>query len=142
MTKQNEAATTEAPALKLLGRADIDLIEELKRELVPVPEWGGAVMVWEMTGTERDSYENDCLVLKGKERVFSMENVRAKLCARSIKNEKGVRLYEDDEVPILGKKSAAALNRVFEVASRLSGLNKKDIDELAAGLKNAPSAAA
>ena len=141
MTKQNEAAPTEAPALKLLGRDAILAADDLSYEIVDVPEWGGQVRVKSMTSAERDSYENSCLVTEGKTSRYSLADVRAKLCSRSIVDEKGNRLFTDTEIHILGGKSAAALDRVFAVASRLSKLNKADIEQLAGELKNAPTAA-
>ena len=141
MSKQNEAPTTEAPALKLLGRDAILAADDLSYEIVDVPEWGGQVRVKSMTSAERDSYENSCLVTEGKTSRYSLADVRAKLCSRSIVDEKGNRLFTDAEIHILGGKSAAALDRVFAVASRLSKLNKADIEQLAGELKNAPTAA-
>jgi hypothetical protein len=42
-------------------------------------------------------------------------------------------------VEALGKKSAAALNRVFEVAQRLSGITDDDVEELAKNSVGGPS---
>jgi hypothetical protein len=45
-------------------------------------------------------------------------------------DESGKRLFPDADVRELGKKSASALQRVFEVAQRLSGLSNADVEEL------------
>lgn len=42
--------------MALLSRTQLDDIK-LKVETFDVPEWGGSVLIREMTGTERDAYE-------------------------------------------------------------------------------------
>lgn len=49
------------------------------------------------------------------------------------------RLFNDIEINDLGDVSAAALQRVFEVSQQLSGITKKDVDELTGDLKNVQS---
>lgn len=128
--------------LVLLGRDEIIAVQDQKYEIVDVPEWGGSVRVKGLGGTERDSYEQSCMVGDGKVRRFSLENIRAKLAARTIVDAAGERIFSDADIITLGRKSAAALDRVFESASRLSKLSKKDVEELADDLKNDHSAAA
>lgn len=43
------------------------------------------------------------------------------------------------DVKALGRKSALALNRVFEVAQRINGLTEEDMEELAGNLENGQS---
>jgi hypothetical protein len=126
-----------------LNRDQILKAEDLDTEWVPVPEWAGEVLVKALTGRERDAYENSCMAerpvldatgkpVKGQtQMVRNLGNVRAKLVARSIVDDDGNRLFGDTDVSALGEKSAAALDRVFEVAARLSRLNDEDIEELA-----------
>jgi len=61
----------------------------------------------------------------------NLANVRARLCAISIVDETGKRMFSDEDVRALGRKSAAALDRVFAAAQRLSGLTDEDVEELA-----------
>ena len=126
--------------LKLLGKDEILSADDLTYEVVPVPEWGGSVRVRSLPSEERDAYEQSCLVGRGKDQRITYENIRAKLCSRTIVDADGVPLFEPKDIAVLGRKSAAALGRVFEVASRLSLLSKADVDALAAELKNAPTA--
>lgn len=121
--------------MALLTKEAILAAPDLSTERVTVPEWGGDVLVRGLSGTERDAFEQDIVQLRreGKKTVKDMDlhNVRAKLVARSIVDEKGARLFEDGEIEALGQKSALALQRVFEVAQRLSGLTDEDVEELA-----------
>ena len=114
---------------------------DLKTEDVEVPEWGGTVRVRALTGTQRDAYQFSIVHIESGKPITDMSNVSAKLIAASLIDEQGNLLFSDAEVQALGQKSAGALQRVFEVASRLSGLSKEDIKELAKNLESGPSAA-
>lgn len=114
--------------------------DDLKTELVQVPEWGGAVWVRTLTGTERDLFEADTIIKRDNDVCLNYDNFRAKLCVRTIVDTDGKRLFEDKDAIVLGNKSAAALDRVFEVAQRLNGLRAQDIDELVKNSGSVPSA--
>src|SRR5437879_418428 len=104
----------------------------LKRETVAVPEWGGEVLVQELTAADRDAFEASCVIKKGKSIDTNLVNLRAKLVARSIIDATtGERVFADTDAEQLGQLSAAAVNRLFEVAQRLSGLSDQDVKELA-----------
>jgi len=125
----------------ILTRAAIQEVQDLPQEIVPVPEWGGDVLARGLTGAERDAFEGDIITQNGKDVSLNTTNMRAKLVARSVIDETGKRLFSDDDIQMLGTKSAVALQRIFDVAQRLSGMSEKDVQELSEALKNAPSAA-
>lgn len=105
--------------------------DDLPRELVEVPEWGGEVYVRCLTAAERDDWESSVISLeKGGKAKTDMRNLRAKLVARTVCDEKGERLFTDSQIQQLGGKSAAALDRLYSVAARLSAITKSDEDEL------------
>lgn len=112
-----------------LNKEQILAVNDLTREEVNVPEWGGTVFVKAMTGKERDTFELSIVDKKEKGKV-NLENIRAKLCAMTICDEEGNRLFSDKEVFALSKKSATALSRVFVVAQKLNGLNDESIEEI------------
>lgn len=128
----------------ILSREQILEAQDMEKELVDVPEWGGPVYVRALTGAERDAFEDSMVemrvVRKGRKREtvpqMRYQNLRARLCALTICDEEGNRLFKDEDVHALGKKSAAALDRVFEVAQRLSGLREEDVEELAGNFEN------
>lgn len=115
---------------KLLGREAIFAVSDLQTEDVSVPEWGGTVRVKGLTGSERDAFEESCVSGKGKNVSFKMTNIRAKLVAKTVVDEEGNLIFKEADVEALGKKSGAALDRVFSVAQRISGITKEDIEEL------------
>jgi len=106
-----------------LTRDAILAATSLATEEVDVPEWGGTVVVRELDGESRDEWEVSRWVTRGKEVVQDLANARAKLVAYSVIDPAtGERVFTRQDVYALGKLSAAALNRVFGAASRLSGL--------------------
>lgn len=123
----------------MLSKDDILKADDLEQEECEVPEWGGAVLVRALNGRERDDYEASCVQQRGKDMHRNLANVRAKLVVRSVIDEEGKRLFRDQDANALGLKSAAALDRVFTVAARLSRLSDEDVEELAADFDGDPS---
>jgi hypothetical protein len=126
---------------KLLTRDEILAAEDRSTETVDVPEWGGQVTIRPLTGTERDHYERSLVRLtpndSGGFDASAAEGVmiRGRLAALSIVDADGKRMFSDVDMLALGEKSARALDRVFNAASRLSGLSRADVEALTAGLK-------
>lgn len=116
--------------MKTLTRDDILSAEDLKSERVKVPEWGGEVIVRELTGAERDVWESSVVKTEGNKVKIDSINMRAKLAAASIVGEDGKRLFTDKDVVKLGKKSSAALDLVVDVAKRLSRIGEGELDKL------------
>ena len=116
---------------KILTREQILSADDLKREEVVVPNWGGSVFVRSLTGAERDRLEEQSVTRNGKTFEANYNNVRARLVSLAAVDESGKRLFTEADIEALGAKSAAALDLVFTVASRLNGLSAKDVDELA-----------
>ena len=124
-----------------LDRQAIFDAQDLSVEDVDVPEWGGTVRVRTLTGAERDAFEATIMERKGDTYEANMENMRAKLAAFSIVDEAGERIFSEQDIQELSKKSASALQRVFNVASRLSGISPEDVEELAKKSESAPKGA-
>jgi hypothetical protein len=125
--------------VEYLTRDLILSVNDIQQEVVDVPEWGGKVLVRGMTGSQRDLFERTVVQTKGKNVEANFENFRAKLLIWTVVDAEGTRLFRETDVVALGKKSAAAMSRVAEVASRLSGLSTEDVEELTESLKEAPS---
>ncbi len=129
-----------APTMTYLTREMILQANDIRREDVDIPEWGGKVCVRGMTGSERDAFEEMILAGRGKDAKVNLRNIRAKLVAQTVIDpETGQYLFTDDDIKALGKKSAKALARVYDVAQRLSGITDKDAEELAGNSDDDPS---
>lgn len=123
----------------MLTRDVILAAPDLQTEIVEVPEWGGSVIVRGMNGAERDGFERSMVDINGKDTKMNVSNFRAKMVARTVVDANGKRLFKDDDATMLGTKSAAAINRVFRVAQRLSGMADEEVEELTTALKDNPS---
>lgn len=124
----------------LLSREQIIGSDDRKTQDVAVPEWGGTVRVRALSGRERDAYEAGIVTLAGDgSKRVSLENIRARLVSLSVVDDAGNRIFTDEDIVALGGKSASALERVFDVARKLSGLGEDDVEELAEGFDDAPN---
>jgi hypothetical protein len=130
---------------RLLTRAEILDADDAVYELVDVPEWGGTVRVRSLEGIERDRYERSFVKVGPKSGGslgvvdLTTDNARARLCSMAVVDEEGRNLFSEADVLVLGHKSAAALERVSEVAQRLSGLSERDMEAIAKGLGETPA---
>lgn len=117
-------------AAEILAKPDIVF------EVVRVPEWDiegkppVAVRIQGLTGKERDAYEMSIMQGKGQNREMNVRNARAKLVQKSARLADGKHLFTEDQIRALGDKSALAMERLFDVARRLSGLTDTDVKEL------------
>ena len=114
--------------------------DDIQEETVAVPEWGGKLLVRGLTGSERDDFEATLQRGKGTNKELNLRNARAKLVMWSVVHPTTrERLFSEQDVRRLGQKSAAALQRVFDVATRLSGLSKDDLDEMTENFEDGQS---
>lgn len=127
--------------MAILGRDAILNADDRRTKVVPVPEWGGEVMIRSLSGKERDEFEASLQVTRGTKTKQNIANFRARLLALCIVNENGERLFVAADIPRLGDKSVAALQRVFNACNELNGLSDEDVDELTEGFdEEAPEA--
>lgn len=104
-------------------------VEDIDYEDVAVPEWGGTVRVQAMSGTARDRFEAAMVDKNGQAK--SLEGFRARLAAACLVDGAGKRLFRSEaEAKLLGEKSAQALQRVCDVAMRLSAFSGNDVEDL------------
>jgi hypothetical protein len=114
----------------LLTKEAILAADDIKTERITVPEWGGDVMVRGLTGTARDQWESSLTVRRGKQMVPDMRNFRARLVVLCVADETGAMVFHEGDVDALASKSGAALDRIYGVAARLSGITDGDVEEL------------
>lgn len=120
----------------VLTRDQILAADDIKTESVDIPEWGGTVLVRGMTGRQRDKFEEELTIQRGKSTIVNLKNLRAKLVSQSCVDESGALLFTPTDVDKLGDKAASALQVIFVKAQVLSGITKEDVDELTAELGN------
>jgi hypothetical protein len=131
----------------------------LVNESVYVDQWETWVTVRELTGTERGEYLGQCMDQKGKVNFKKLNPYMVILCTRypdphfpppedaphrgefpGLKNEQGEYItdphpkrsdlmFKIDHMGILNKGSGAALEKVAQVAGRLSALRPEDVEK-------------
>jgi len=95
-------------------------------EPVAVPEWNTTVYVRSITAKEQDAWSAETVRQKKENR----ENFQASFLVLCVCDESGALLFSRSDAEALGNKSAGALNRIFNVASRLNGLSSDDVKAL------------
>ncbi len=123
---------------RLLTADDILQADDLPRERLELPEWGGHLYIRTMTGVERDAWEASMVRTRPRrvngrnieETETDLRNARAKLVSRVACDDKGEAIFSSHQVDVLGKKSASALDRCFDIAKRLNHLTNDDVEEL------------
>lgn len=106
----------------MLTAAAILAAKDLTPEVVAVPEWGGEVLVRGLSGADREAHEESLWKEEGGKRVRNLEHWRTKLLVRCLVDEQGNRLFTEQQVTDLGGRSGAVIDRLYDVAARLSGL--------------------
>lgn len=129
--RKKAAAAPSAELPPALTRDAILSAEDLRREPVRVPEWGGVVWVRTLTGEERDRWETMAFISEDGKVRANEDNIRARLVALSACDENGDLLFTVEDIEALGRKSATAINRLFDAASRVNAVSAADMEELA-----------
>lgn len=121
--------------MALLKLDDVLSADDLAVEVVNVPEWGGDVRLMEMDGVTRVDFE---IALQESGVIDNAGNADEKkwrkkftalVVAFSLVDENGDRLGGADLADKLSRKSAKVLNRLFDVADRLSLISAAATEE-------------
>lgn len=123
----------------LLSKEAILAAEDLPMEEVFVPQWGGSVLVRGLTAKQRGMFTTNLVDQRKGGNVLRLEQIQIRLCAMSIVQENGNRMFSDNDMTALAAKSSAALQIIFEVAQRLSGLSDEQVEELSGNSSETPS---
>jgi hypothetical protein len=109
-------------------KAQIFAADDSNAEVIDVPEWGSAkIMVKGMTGKDRARFFRES---QGKDGRPDFEKFYAELLIATVCDpEDGTRLFEVADKDALLKKSGAVLNRISQVAMRLSGMTQEAMEE-------------
>lgn len=126
--------------MALLGRDQILAAQDLTTRDIEVPEWGGTVRIRMLSAAERDKFEASTVVMKRGQQRMNVENLRARLASMCIVNENGELAFSPPDIPLLGQKSSAALQRVFNACQELNAVTDDDLEEMAEDFVSDPAA--
>lgn len=100
----------------MIGRDAIIAAGDLPVAAVECPEWGGTVHVRMMTAGERMAFFD---IASAKQ---SEMQAQARLCAFTLCDADGTRMFGNDDGPLLAAKSAVVVGRVAQAAWDLNEL--------------------
>lgn len=125
--------------MAILSKNDILAASDFATEEVFVPQWGGSVFVRTLSGRERDEFESSTVKMKNGKQEPDMVNFRARFVALCVVDEQGQRLFKTRaEIDMLGSKSVAALQLLFNKAQELNSMSEDDVEELTSNFEAAP----
>ena len=112
-----------------LSKEEIANSNELKEVVVEVPEWGGHILIRELSGLERDHYESGAIDLTtGQADQEKMREMKARLVWLSIIDPKTKRRMFDSEkdfIQYVARFKANALGRIAGKCFVLNGLDQR-----------------
>ena len=82
-----------------------------------------------LTGAERDEFEQKCMDRRRKGQM-DIRGLKIFLVILSVCDEAGVCLFTEKDAAALSAKSASAIERIFDVARRISHLTPEAVGEL------------
>jgi hypothetical protein len=125
--------------MAILTKEQIIAVQDLVTEEVAVPSWGGSVLVRSLTARERGQLISSIVDQRAGGRTLKLTEIQVRTCAMAIVDAQGNRMFEEADIAKLGRKSSGALQIVFEVAQRLSGLSDDQVKELTEDFAETPS---
>ncbi len=109
---------------KYLTLQEIYDAQDIVIEEVEVPEWGGVVRLRSMTGEEAVDF-----AAKAKANSSGVARI-VSICAV---DEDGNRLFKDEDIEVLKRKSMRALMRLQRVALKINGLSEEEVAKVKVG---------
>jgi hypothetical protein len=100
---------------------------------VHVKQWNIDVYVRVMSVGERDEWELAWIDIRSKG-VAKFDNFRAFYLVRTLCDEHGVRIWQDNEIGEVASLDGAVMSELFDVAQKHNKLTEADVVELAGEL--------
>lgn len=113
---------------------------ERPKEDVPVPELGNGkvIPIWGMTPRERTIWEDKQSSLSKTMRAKHKREIRERILVECCRADDGTQLFTQTQIEQLGQRRADVVERLVNVALRLSGFTNTDLETLAKNSDEAP----
>ena len=108
---------------EILGASDIEVRE------IEVPEWGGTVLVRELTTTEVENFSIRTSNPHGELDISKMPGLRAEVVSWALVDEDGKQLMHKKDAEALQKRSHRIIDRLFNAILVMSDLREPDESE-------------
>lgn len=99
----------------------------------------GTFIVRGLSAAERDAFESSLVSGRGKHQKVSTLNIRAKLVAQSVVDEKDNLLFTREDATHLGMLPVKIIGPLYDAAQEMSSVSDDDIEELAGNSESSPS---
>ena len=114
----------------LLDRESLLRLTDFKVHRVRIPDWG-VIGLRTLTSKQQVTWEIATETDKAA--------IRETLLVLAICDEEGAAIFSQEDIPMLREKSTASVRYAFDIACRISGLRRVDIEELAGNSRAGPS---
>lgn len=123
--------------MSFLNRSQILEAQDRAFQDVPVTEWKdadgnpGMVRVAGLSAKEASVFSSKLVSVdaKGAVKELKIDNFMAELLARTIVDEQFEPIFSEQDIEALGKKSAAVMKRLSDIAMELSGLSDQSLKD-------------
>jgi hypothetical protein len=102
------------------------------KEIGPIPVWGDTAYIRTISIAEKDAWEASLMHSGTADKRANLQNVRARFAVMVLSDEKGNRIFHDNDALALGQYEAAPFEFIFDEGREFNGLTKKDVEEVAA----------
>lgn len=123
---------------EFLTASDILGMDDIPMEEVTVPEWGNRkVWICGLTAAGKNAYQSSIVDFKDGKKTIKLQNSTAALLQKTLVDAKRQPLFTESQILQLGTKSAKVLERLSKIASRLSGMDEEEQEQI---IKNSEAA--
>lgn len=113
----------------MLTRDQILSAQDLNVEEVEVKEWGGKIRLRCLTGKEREDLAQ--LFVEAQQKKQSIVPFyKERLLIMSIVDQNNDNIFKESDIEALSNKNPIVLQRLFDVAQKLSGLAEAELEEV------------
>lgn len=107
--------------MSIISREQLLAVDDLEKETVEVKQWGGAVIVSEMTGVERAEFDELLEKEGGGEKTIPV------LLLFALRDANGDRLFQSVEE--VQKRSWRTTSKLFDIAARVNRIRTADVEK-------------
>lgn len=104
--------------------------DDTPSEVIDIPEWGVKVLVRGFSLGAKDDFLASVLDPETRKPNLKAFNVGV-LIGTAYDPESGAKLFTESDIPVLKQKSAAIVQRLVDIGSRLSGLADEAVEAAA-----------
>lgn len=101
----------------------------LRQESLDIPELGGRVILQEMSAPDYLTYQKFLQEDAPEKGQVNMQTAYAKMAVRGIVDEKGERVFQDEDVSHLARMPYRILGPIAEAFTRVNGATKEAQEE-------------